>query len=174
MSCVHVGRLGHGTWVLNGPRDIVPRVRVSAGLMPYRRRAALEVLVAHPGGPLWARKDAGHWSIVKGEVIPGEDPRDAAAREFQEETSWMVPEGVWLDLGSVRLKSGKTVLGWAVEADLDPADLNPGLFSMVWRGRRQEFPEIDRVLWCSPEEAQRLLNPAQAEFILRLIRALAG
>ena len=142
--------------------------------MPYRRGSALEVLVAHPGGPLWARKDAGHWSIVKGEVIPGEDPRDAAAREFQEETSWMVPEGVWLDLGSVRLKSGKTVLGWAVEADLDPADLNPGLFSMVWRGRRQEFPEIDRVLWCSPEEAQRLLNPAQAEFILRLIRALAG
>ena len=79
--------------------------------MPYRRGAAIEVLIAHPGGPLWAKKDAGHWTIVKGEVIPGEDPRAAAAREFQEETSWTVPDGDWLDLGSVRLKSGKTVLG---------------------------------------------------------------
>ncbi len=134
----------------------------------------IEVLIAHPGGPLWAQKDAGHWSIVKGEVIAGEDPRDAAAREFQEETSWIPPAGDWLDLGSVRLKSGKTVLGWAVEAELEPADLKPGLFSMVWRGRRQEFPEIDRVAWCGPDEAQRLLNPAQAEFVPRLIRVLAG
>ena len=142
--------------------------------MPYRRRSDLEVLIAHPGGPLWARKDAGHWSIVKGEVIPGEDPRAAAAREFLEETSWTVPEGVWLDLGSVKLKSGKMVLGWGVEADLDPGSLVPGLFSMIWRGRRQEFPEIDRVAWCDPDEAQRLLNPAQAEFVPRLIRGLEG
>ncbi len=165
-------RLGLLTCRFDGPPNIVHPVRVSAGLMPYRRRSALEVLVAHPGGPLWAKKDAGHWTIVKGEVIPGEDPKDAAAREFQEETSWVAPQGDWLDLGSVRLKSGKTVLGWAVEADLDPGGLNPGLFSMVWHGRRQDFPEIDRVAWCSPEEAQRLLNPAQGEFILRLIRAL--
>jgi predicted NUDIX family NTP pyrophosphohydrolase len=142
--------------------------------MPFRRRSDLEVLIAHPGGPLWARKDAGHWSIVKGEVTPGEDPRAAAAREFLEETSWTAPEGVWLDLGSVRLKSGKTVLGWGVEADLDPGSLVPGLFSMIWRGRRQEFPEIDRVAWCDPDEAQRLLNPAQAEFVPRLIRGLEG
>ena len=156
-------------------------MRTSAGLMPYRRAnelsnadGAIEVLIAHPGGPLWAKKDAGHWSIVKGEVIQGEDPRAAAAREFEEETSWIAPNGVWLDLGSVRLKSGKTVLGWAVEADLDPANLNPGTFSMVWRGQRRDFPEIDRVLWCSPEEARRLLNPAQAEFVPRLLRGLAG
>ena len=151
-------------------RHTVPPL--SAGLMPYRRRTDLEVLIAHPGGPLWARKDAGHWSIVKGEVIPGEDPRAAAAREFQEETSWEAPDGSWLDLGSVRLKSGKTVLGWAVEADLDPRNLVPGVFSMIWRGRRQEFPEIDRVAWCDPNEAQRLLNPAQAEFGPRLVRCL--
>lgn len=140
--------------------------------MPFRRTSALEVLIAHPGGPLWAKKDAGHWSIVKGETLPGEDPREAAAREFLEETSWIAPDGDWLDLGSVRLKSGKTVLGWAVEAELETAALNPGLFSMVWRGRRQEFPEIDRVAWCDPDEAQRLLNPAQAEFVDRLLRVL--
>ncbi len=149
-------------------------MRISAGLLPYRRSSAIEVLIAHPGGPLWAKRDAGHWSIVKGEVLQGEDPRAAAAREFQEETSWLAPEGIWLDLGSVRLKSGKTVLGWAVEADLDPTHLIPGVFSMVWRGQRQEFPEIDRVAWCSPIEAQRLLNPAQAEFVPRLIRGLEG
>jgi len=140
--------------------------------MPFRRTSALEVLIAHPGGPLWAKKDAGHWSIVKGEILPDEDPREAAAREFLEETSWIAPDGDWLDLGSIRLKSGKTVLGWAVEAELEAAALNPGLFSMVWRGRRQEFPEIDRVAWCDPDEAQRLLNPAQAEFVDRLLRVL--
>ncbi len=109
---------------------------------------------------------------MKGEILPDEDPREAAAREFLEETSWIAPDGDWLDLGSIRLKSGKTVLGWAVEAELEAAALNPGLFSMVWRGRRQEFPEIDRVAWCDPDEAQRLLNPAQAEFVDRLLRVL--
>ena len=143
--------------------------------MPYRRTRGIEVLIAHPGGPLWVTKDAGHWTIVKGEVNPSEDLRAAAAREFEEETSWTVPPGVWLDLGSVRLKSGKTVFGWAVEAnDLDPSTLKPGLFSMVWRGRRENFEEIDRVAWCSPDEAQRLLNPAQTDFVARLIRALEG
>ena len=142
--------------------------------MPFRRSTEIEVLIAHPGGPLWAKKDAGHWSIVKGETFPGEDPITAAAREFQEETGWVPPADGWVDLGSVRLKSGKTVLGWAVEADFDPAVLNPGLFSMVWRGRRQEFPEIDRVNWCTPAEAERLLNPAQAEFVPRLLRILGG
>ena len=153
-------------------RPYCPNVRFSAGLLPYRRATEIEVMIAHPGGPFWANKDAGHWSIVKGEIDPGEDPRAAAAREFQEETSWTVPTGAWLDLGSVRLKSGKTVFGWAVEADLDPTALNPGTFSMVWRGRRQEFPEIDRVAWCTPDQAQRLLTPAQAEFVPRLIQGL--
>jgi predicted NUDIX family NTP pyrophosphohydrolase len=140
--------------------------------MPFRRLASLEVLIAHPGGPLWANKDAGHWSIVKGEINPEEEPRTAAAREFEEETGWICPPGNWLDLGSVRLKSGKTVLAWAIEADLDPSTLSPGLFSMVWKGRRQEFPEIDRVAWCNPGEARLLLNPAQADFVGRLTRLL--
>ena len=141
--------------------------------MPFRLGASLEVLIAHPGGPLWANKDAGHWGIVKGEINPEEEPRTAAVREFEEETGWTCPQGDWLDLGSVRLKSGKTVLGWAVEADLDPSTLRPGLFSMVWKGRRQEFPEIDRVAWCNPDEARLLMNPAQVDFVGRLIDLLA-
>jgi predicted NUDIX family NTP pyrophosphohydrolase len=147
--------------------------RLSAGLLPFRRHGGLEVLIAHPGGPLWAKKDAGHWTVIKGLVGEGEDPIEAAVREFGEETGWEVPAADWLDLGSVRLRSGKTVMAWAVEADFDPDRLTPGHFSMVWRGRRQEFPEIDRVLWCDGVRAERLLNPAQAEFVQRL-RLLLG
>lgn len=144
-------------------------MKLSAGLLPYRHQDRLEVLVAHPGGPLWAYKDAGHWGLVKGEVSAGEDPVAAAIREFTEETGWIPPIDGWLDLGSVTLRSGKVVMGWAVEADFDPAALDPGTFSMMWRGRRQRFPEIDRVVWCSPEEATRLVNPAQAPLIDRLV-----
>lgn len=117
---------------------------------------------------MWASKDAGHWSLVKGELSVGEDPRVAAAREFEEETGWSAPLDGWIDLGAVKLKSGKTVYGWGVESDYDPATFNPGSFTMVWRGRRQEFPEIDRVTWCQPAEAIRLLNPAQVSFVERL------
>lgn len=142
--------------------------RLSAGLLPFRRPDRLEVLIAHPGGPLWAKKDAGHWSVVKGQVEPGEDPRAAAAREFQEETGWPVPVAGWLDLGTVRLRSGKTVVAWAVEADFDPESLTPGLFSMTWRGVDRQFPEIDQVRWCEGARAGQLLNPAQAPFVTRL------
>jgi len=147
-------------------------VKLSAGLLPYRRRQQLEVLIAHPGGPLWANRDVGHWGLIKGEVSTGEDPVATAVREFSEETGWSPPTDGWLELGSVTLRSGKVVVGWAVEADFDPDYLQPGLFSMVWRGRRQEFPEIDRVLWCSHIEATRLLNPAQVPLIDRLIESL--
>lgn len=147
--------------------------KLSAGLLPFRQTGQLEVLIAHPGGPFWASKDAGHWTVIKGEVGPDEDPREAAAREFGEETGWAAPDAGWLDLGRVRLRSGKTVVAWAIEADFDPVRLAPGVFSMVWRGRRQEFPEIDRVLWCDRIQAQALLNPAQAEFVERL-RLLVG
>jgi predicted NUDIX family NTP pyrophosphohydrolase len=148
-------------------------VKLSAGLVPYRFRPQLEVLIAHPGGPLWARRDAGHWSIVKGEVAPDEDARAAAGREFTEETGWLPPPPPWLDLGSVRLKSGKAVTAWAAEGDFSVDTLNPGTFEMVWRGRRQSFPEIDRVAWCLPPEARRLLNPAQGALIARLTELLA-
>jgi len=151
---------------------ILAGVKTSAGLLPFRLQSGLEVLIAHPGGPLWASKDAGHWSVVKGEVSVGEDPRAAAAREFEEETGWSPPSTGWFDLGTVKLKSGKTVLAWGVESDYDAATMNPGLFSMMWRGRRQQFPEIDRVAWCEPAEAARLLNPAQVPFVERLELAI--
>lgn len=141
---------------------------MSAGLLPFRLHDGLEVLIAHPGGPLWTSRDAGHWSLVKGELTLGEDPRVAAAREFEEETGWTASLDGWIDLGSVRLRSGKTVYAWAVENDYDLATFDPGSFSMVWRGRRQQFPEIDRVAWCQPAEAMRLLNPAQVSFVERL------
>jgi predicted NUDIX family NTP pyrophosphohydrolase len=146
---------------------------MSAGLLPYRLGTGLEVLIAHPGGPLWAAKDAGHWSVIKGELVAGEDPQVAAAREFEEETGWAPLTNGWIELGSVKLKSGKTVFAWGFESDYEQATFNPGTFTMVWRGRSQEFPEIDQVSWCEPVEAIRLLNPAQVPFIERLLLRLA-
>ena len=149
-------------------------MKTSAGLLPYRRvEGGWEALISHPGGPFFARKDAGAWSVIKGEVGRDEEGRSAATREFAEETGWIAPTENWIELGSVRLRSGKTVIAWAVEADFDPSLLDPGTFTMSWHGRMQEFPEIDRVLWCSPTEARRLLNPAQAAFIDRLDQRLA-
>jgi predicted NUDIX family NTP pyrophosphohydrolase len=148
-------------------------MRTSAGLLPYRFRPFLEVLIAHPGGPFFARKDRGAWSVVKGEIGSDEDPRSAALREFREETGWQAPTENWMDLGSVRMRSGKNVTAWAVAAEFDPATLDPGTFRMMWRGRVQEFPEIDRVVWCSPEDARQLLNPAQIPFLDRLSSQVA-
>lgn len=143
-------------------------------MLPFRGWDHLEVMIAHPGGPYWARKDAGHWGLIKGEVGPGEDPLSAARREFIEETGWMPPDGEWIDLGSVTLRSGKLVRAYAVEADFDLASFVPGTFSMLWRGRRQDFPEIDRVIWSGLDEARRLLNPAQVPFLHRLVAALGN
>jgi predicted NUDIX family NTP pyrophosphohydrolase len=145
-------------------------MKTSAGVLPFRRQSGLEVLIAHPGGPFFARKEEGAWSIVKGEVDAGETTRDAAIREFAEETGWVLPADAGLvDLGSVTLKSRKVVWCWAVEADFDPTVLQPGLFEMILRGRPQTFPEIDRVEWVSPDRAKKLLNVAQADFIDRLM-----
>lgn len=143
-------------------------MKLSAGLLPFRRTPHLELLIAHPGGPLWARKDAGAWSVIKGEVGSEEDHLEAALREFAEETGWDPPSGPYHPLGDVTQRSGKRVEVWAVSADFDPAALAPGTFTMRWRGKTAEFPEIDRVVWCGPEEAKRLLNPAQAVFVGRV------
>ena len=152
----------------------------SAGLLLFRRRGDdLELLIAHPGGPLWARKDAGAWSLVKGEADDGERTPEAlldvARREFTEETGQPVPAGTPIPLGEVRLKSGKLVHGWALEGELDPSQVVSSTFEMDWpprSGRRATFPEIDRVAWFAPAEARDRLNPAQAAFVDRLLAAL--
>lgn len=142
----------------------------SAGLLPYRFAAELEVLIAHPGGPFWAKKDTGAWSLVKGVVEDGEDPRLAAGREFTEETGWPPPPEPWLELGEVRLRSGKWVVGWAATADFDPVDLRPGEFTMNLGGRQAKFPEIDRVGWFPTNVARDKLNPVYGEFLDQLER----
>ncbi|MCA0435189.1 MAG: NUDIX domain-containing protein [Austwickia sp.] len=153
--------------------------RTSAGLLPYRRGSDGELLVfiAHMGGPLWAKKDAGGWSIVKGEYVAGEeDPRAAAEREFLEETGAPAPTGDWLDLGTVRTTSGKVITAWAVEA---PATLTlavPGTFEMEWpprSGRRQSFPEVDRAQWTPLDAARIALVSGQIPFLDRLAATLA-
>jgi predicted NUDIX family NTP pyrophosphohydrolase len=152
------------------------RVNVSAGLLLYRRRdGRLEVLLAHPGGPFWANKDAGAWTVPKGLAESGEDLLAAARREFAEETG-LRPEGPFVPLGSVRQKAGKVVHAWACEGDADPAALTSNVMSAEWppgSGYRVEFPEVDRCAWFTPAEAREKLNPAQAEFIDRLEAALA-
>lgn len=136
----------------------------SAGLLPFRFHGALEVLIGHPGGPWFAHRDEGSWSLLKGLVKEGEDDMTAAAREFSEETGWTVPEGKWTPLGETTLRSKKLVIAWAIEAEFDPARLDPGHFEMG----NQTYPEIDRVDWFRPYDARRKLNPAQAVFIDRL------
>lgn len=144
----------------------------SAGILLWRTGAGgLEVLLAHPGGPLWARKDAGVWSVVKGEFEPDEDPPAVARREFAEETGHELPPGEWLDLGEVRQKSGKLVHAWAVEGNLDPATAVSNTFEMEWpprSGRRAAFPEVDRVEWFDLTEARHRINEGQIPFLDRL------
>jgi predicted NUDIX family NTP pyrophosphohydrolase len=136
----------------------------SAGLLPYRTKTFLEVLIAHPGGPWFAGRDEGSWSIVKGVVEAHEDDQSAAAREFEEETGWTAPEHDWVSLGETVLRSKKVVVAWAVARDFDPGVLQPGMFQMHGRS----YPEIDRVEWFRPDMARLKLNPAQGVFIDRL------
>jgi predicted NUDIX family NTP pyrophosphohydrolase len=149
----------------------------SAGILLHRRgERGTEVLLAHPGGPFWARKDLGAWSIPKGELDEGEDPRGGALREFAEETGTQLPDGALEELGSVKQKSGKLVVAFAVEGDLDPATLVSNTFEVEWpprSGRIQEFPEIDRAEWFDLDTAREKLNPAQAAFVDRLDELLA-
>jgi predicted NUDIX family NTP pyrophosphohydrolase len=144
----------------------------SAGILLHRAgNSGREVLLVHPGGPFWARKDLGVWSIPKGELSEGEDPRACALREFAEETGTRLPEGATDDLGSVKLRSGKLVMAFAVAGDLDPATVRSNTFETEWpprSGRMQAFPEIDRAEWFSLDAARERLNPAQAAFIDRL------
>jgi predicted NUDIX family NTP pyrophosphohydrolase len=150
----------------------VPSRLNSAGILLYRRReGAVEVLLVHPGGPFWARKDLGAWSIPKGEVDEGEDPRACALREFAEETGTRLPDGALHELGSARLKSGKLVQAFAVEGDLDPATVSSNTFELEWpprSGRMRSFPEIDRAGWFDLPTARAKLNPAQVAFVDRL------
>ena len=147
----------------------------SAGLLLFRQTpTGLEVLLGHMGGPFWARKDAGAWTIPKGEHDAAEDAHDAALREFAEELGRPAPPGPDLDLGQVRQRAGKTVHVWARHADLDLTDVAGGTFEMEWpprSGRRQEFPELDRVAWLPVAEARWLVVEAQAELLDRLVAA---
>jgi predicted NUDIX family NTP pyrophosphohydrolase len=147
--------------------------KTSAGILLHRERGGTrEVLLVHPGGPFWARKDAGAWSIPKGEYEEGDDPRACALREFEEELGSALPAGTELvELGTVKQKSGKRITAFAAEGDLDPETISSNTFEMEWplrSGRTQEFPEVDRAAWFSIEEAREKLNPAQAEFLVRL------
>jgi predicted NUDIX family NTP pyrophosphohydrolase len=151
---------------------------ISGGILLYRRReGALEVLLAHPGGPFWANRDAGAWTIPKGVVEPGEALEAVAIREFGEETGSELesvakdPTERPLDLGEVTLKSGKVVHGWAVEGDLDPDAASSNEAEIEWpprSGRRVMIPEIDRIGWFDPTEGRRRIHPGQAAFIDRL------
>lgn len=147
----------------------------SAGLLMFRRRAGqLEVLLAHPGGPLWASKDRGVWSIPKGELEPGDEPLAAAIREFKEETGFD-PHGPFIPLGRITQKSGKVVEAWAFEGDCDPALARSNTFALEWppkSGRLQEFPEVDRVAFFPVDAALERIKPAQAPLIARLRDAL--
>ncbi len=147
----------------------------SAGILLYRRRGPdVEVLLVHPGGPFWARKDDGAWSIPKGVYEPGEDPLAAARREFEEETGAR-PEGEAVPLGSFRQSAAKIVDVWAVEGDFDPAGLESNTFTMEWpprSGNMREVPEVDRAEWFTPEAASRKLLKGQRPVIEALLRHL--
>ena len=148
----------------------------SAGILLFRRPRAdrIEFLLVHPGGPFWARRDDGAWSIPKGGVEPGEDPRDCALRELAEELGApprLAPERL-IELGSVRQRGGKVVEAWAAESDFDPATLSSNSFAMEWpprSGAEREFPEVDRAEWFEPVRAREKILAAQAELLDRLL-----
>jgi predicted NUDIX family NTP pyrophosphohydrolase len=147
-------------------------VRQSAGILLFRGTGAkTEVLLAHMGGPLWARRDEGAWSLPKGEYGPDEEPLAAARREFTEELGLPVPPGEPVELGAVKQKGGKVVTAWALEGDLDPGGVVPGTFEMEWppkSGRTREFPEIDRVAWFDVPTAREKIVAGQRPLLDRL------
>ena len=145
----------------------------SAGLLMYRRKdRVIEVFLVHPGGPFFAGKDLGAWSIPKGIIHENEDALEAAKREFQEETGFHA-EGRFIPLSAVKLKSGKVVRAWAVEGDHDPAEIKSNLFSMEWPPhscKQREFPEVDRAAWFDVEEAKIKINEGQRDLLEELLR----
>jgi predicted NUDIX family NTP pyrophosphohydrolase len=150
--------------------------RTSAGILLFRpRNGRVEVLLAHPGGPFFRNRDAGHWTIPKGEADGDEELLAVARREFEEETGSVPPDGDAIDLGSIIQKGGKVVHAWGFEGDLDPATAESNTFEMIWppgSGRVQAFPEIDRVAWFDVDEARRRVKPTQIPLIDRLVDAL--
>ncbi|SCK44486.1 Predicted NTP pyrophosphohydrolase, NUDIX family [Streptomyces sp. AmelKG-E11A] len=153
-------------------------VKRSAGLLLFRRRSGgPEVLLGHMGGPYWARKDVGAWGVPKGEYVPPESAWDAARREFEEELGIAPPQGATIPLGEHTQPGGKIVTVWAVEADLDPASMVPGTFTMEWpprSGRTGTFPELDRVAWFGLGAAREAIVKGQTPFLDRLATRLGG
>jgi predicted NUDIX family NTP pyrophosphohydrolase len=161
-----------------GERRFHPRAKMaktSAGLLMYRiRPGGVEVFLVHPGGPFWAKKDAGAWSIPKGEYVDGKGPLAAARREFEEETG-IVPDGPFIELGAVRQAGGKVVTAWAFEGDCDPAAIRSNTFTLEWppgSGRAREFPEVDRAGWFDLEAAEEKILKGQLPFLRRLAECL--
>ena len=149
-------------------------MRKSAGLLVYKNREQLEVFLVHPGGPFWKGKDKGAWSIPKGELNEGEEPLPAARREFLEETGQEV-DGDFIELIPVRQKSGKTVLAWAVEADVDADNVVSNTFQLEYpykSGKWITVPEVDKAAWFPIEQATEKINPAQAELLEDLVKKL--
>jgi len=154
----------------------MPR-KTSAGILLHRRRGgAVEVFLVHPGGPFWAKKDLGAWSLPKGEIAEGEDPLAAAKREFTEETGLAI-DGHFRPLQPLRQAGGKTVLAWAVEGDCDPEQVRSNVFEIEWppkSGKRQTFPEVDRAAWFPIEEARDRILAGQAPFLNQLEELRGG
>ena len=155
--------------------QILIMAKESAGLVMYRTaKSALEIFLVHPGGPLWARKEEGAWTIPKGLIEEGEEKLEAAKRVFAEETS-VLPSGPFIYLGEIRQKSGKRVHAWAFEGNADPQPIRSNTFTMEWppkSGRMMEFPEIDRGEFFAIAEARRKINPQQTALIDRLEAAI--
>src|SRR5438093_6722143 len=151
--------------------------KTSAGLLMFRlRNGEPEVLLVHPGGPFWAKKDEEAWSIPKGEFPAGEEPLAAAQREFEEETGCRA-QGPFIPLAPITQRSGKVVHAWAVEGACDPAQLRSNMFSIEWppkSGKQQQFPEIDRAAWLTPEVAKRKILKGQAPFVDQLQKVLGA
>jgi predicted NUDIX family NTP pyrophosphohydrolase len=151
-------------------------MKTSAGILLYRKNAGqVEVLIAHPGGPFWAKKDLGAWTIPKGLYEEGEDPLQAAKREFAEEVGQPVPDGEFVQLGTIEQKNNKTVIAWAVAGDLDVSKGQSNTFKMEWpprSGKFQDIPEIDKKGWFSLGQAAKKLNPDQVPLIKRLANHL--
>ncbi len=150
--------------------------KTSAGILMYRRTGeGLEVFLVHPGGPFWAKKDLGAWSIPKGEFSGGEDPLEAAKREFREETG-LDADGEFIALEPIKQPGGKWVHAWALEGDCDPHKIESNTFAMEWpprSGRKKEFPEIDRARWFTLVEAEKRINKGQVALLEQLHRKLA-
>jgi predicted NUDIX family NTP pyrophosphohydrolase len=144
----------------------------SAGLLPFRKkRQGLEVLLVHPGGPFWTKRDDGAWTIAKGGIEPGEEPLAAAIREFREETGFNAESAKFLPLGEIRQAGGKIVRAWAFKADLDAGAIRSELFSMEWpprSGKMRDFPEVDRAGWFTLEQAREKILKGQVVFLDRL------